>query len=73
MVGRCKQRQWWRGRSSSCVARSELRVPQQADGGEEELRGLERRGVSSEEESVDGGGECGGGGGGDEFGGRCTV
>ena len=55
------------------MARSELRVPQQADGGEEELRGLERRGVSSEEESVDGGGECGGGGGGDEFGGRCTV
>jgi len=28
------------GGSSSCVARSELRVPQQADSGEEELRGL---------------------------------
>ena len=38
-----------------------MSASQQADSGDEELRGIERRGVSSE--GVDGGGKCGGVGG----------
>jgi hypothetical protein len=49
------------GGESSCAARSEQSASQQADSGDEELRGIERSGVSSE--GVDGGGECGGVGG----------
>ena len=37
------------GGGSSCAARSKASASQQADSGDEEPRGIERRGVSSEE------------------------